>query len=75
MKQNNLQSEPTGIQLIKRYKNNYHIPDGAPVTEEMIMQHWTLEKQLTHELTISTPENRWDVFEKAYTKVYHEFSQ
>ena len=62
MKQSNLQSEPAGTQLIKRYKNNYHIPDGAPVTEDMIMHHWILEKRLTQELKKSTPENRWDVF-------------
>ena len=72
MKQSNLQSEPAGTQLIKRYKNNYNIPDGAPVTEDMIMHHWILEKRLTQELKKSTPENRWDVFEKAYTKLYHE---
>lgn len=72
MKQNNLNLEPAGVQLIKRYKNNYKIPDGAPVTEDMILHHWTLEKRLTNELKRSTPETRWDIFEKAYTKLYHE---
>lgn len=70
--QNSLHPEPAGIQLIKRYKHNYKIPDEAPVTEDMIMHHWTLEKRLTNELKKSTPETRWDIFEKAYTKLYHE---
>ena len=72
MKQQGIHPEPAGSQLIKRYKNNYKIPDEAPVTEDMILHHWTLEKKLTDELKKSTPESRWDVFEKAYTKLYHE---
>ena len=72
MKQQGIDSERAGSQLIKRYKNNYQIPDEAPVTEDMILHHWTLEKKLTDELKKSTPKSRWDVFEKAYTKLYHE---
>jgi hypothetical protein len=45
VKQQGIDSEPAGIQLIKRYKNNYKIPDEAPITEDMIRHHWKLEKK------------------------------
>jgi hypothetical protein len=45
VKQQGIDYEPAGIQLIKRYKSNYKIPDEAPVTEAMILHHWALEKK------------------------------
>lgn len=62
--------EPRGIELINRYKRNYGIPAQAEITEEMILAHWKLEKKLTKELLESQSENRWEVFEKAYTTLY-----
>ena len=64
--------EPRGTELISRYKANYNIDDTASVTEEMILRHWYLEKELRDELLNSTPENRWNIFENAYTKLYQE---
>ncbi len=64
--------EPRGTELVNRYKCNYRISDELPITEEMILQHWDLEKKLTKELWESTPENRWEVFDRAYTNLYSE---
>lgn len=62
--------EPRGQELITRYKRNYAIPDEAPVTEEMILGHWELEKRLTRELMASRPEERWEVFDRCYSELY-----
>jgi SAM-dependent methyltransferase len=40
------------------------------ISEEMILEHWELEKNLTKELLKSNSENRWEVFEQAYTTLY-----
>lgn len=61
-----------GTELIRRYKRNYTIPDEANITEQMILDHWELEKVLTAELLQSTPENRWDTFDRCYTRLYTE---
>lgn len=66
--------EPRGQELIKRYKENYHIPVSAEITEEMILMHWELEKLLTTVLLESTPENRWEVFESTYGRLYSELN-
>ncbi len=36
----------------------------------MVLSHWELEKDLTKELLESNSENRWEVFERAYTSLY-----
>jgi cyclopropane fatty-acyl-phospholipid synthase-like methyltransferase len=64
--------EPRGTELVNRYKRNYHIPDDIKITEAMIIHHWDLEQKLTKELLASNPENRWDLFEQAYTLLYRE---
>jgi len=64
--------EPRGQELIKRYKANYGIPVDSVITEEMILKHWELEKHLRKELLESTPDNRWEVFERCYSKLYGE---
>jgi SAM-dependent methyltransferase len=64
--------EPRGNVLIARYKSVYSIPAEAPITEQMILAHWELEKQLTHDLLSSTPENRWETFDRSYTRLYKE---
>lgn len=64
--------EPRGTELIERYKNNYCIAPEAPISEEMILRHWELEKELTQKLLNSTPENRFEVFEECYSKLYSE---
>lgn len=62
--------EPRGQELINRYRSNYGIPVEVPLTENIILEHWKLEKQLTQELLDSTPTNRWEVFERSYTTLY-----
>lgn len=64
--------EPRGKKLIARYKKTYGIPAEANITEQMILDHWDLEKRLTCQLLRSTPENRWDTFEECYTRLYTE---
>lgn len=65
-------AELRGQELINRYRWNYAIPKDAPLTEEMILAHWKLEQRLTRELLESTPENRWETFERCYTTLYGE---
>jgi SAM-dependent methyltransferase len=66
--------EPRGNELIARYKAVYSIPAEAPVTEEMILAHWELEKRLTQELLASTPQNRWETFDRNYTRLYTDLA-
>ncbi|MFN6485183.1 MULTISPECIES: class I SAM-dependent methyltransferase [unclassified Nostoc] len=62
--------EPRGFELITRYKRNYRIPAEAEITEQMILEHWDLERKLTQKLLESNSENRWEIFEQAYTTLY-----
>jgi SAM-dependent methyltransferase len=64
--------EPRGNELIARYKAVYSMGVEAPVTEEMILAHWELEKQLTQDLLSSTPQNRWETFDRSYTRLYSD---
>ena len=64
--------EPRGRELIDRYRENYHISRDAVLTEEMILRHWQIEKELTRALLESRPENRWETFEECYTRLYRE---
>lgn len=64
--------EPRGADLVTRYKANYSIPAEAEITEQMILAHWNLERRLTQELLASSAENRWEVFDQCYTRLYAE---
>ncbi|GBE64659.1 hypothetical protein MFM001_11210 [Mycobacterium sp. MFM001] len=64
--------EPRGQALIARYKAVYSIPADAAITEQMILAHWELERQLTHDLLTSTAEDRWETFDRSYTRLYSE---
>jgi 2-polyprenyl-3-methyl-5-hydroxy-6-metoxy-1,4-benzoquinol methylase len=64
--------EPKGQELIERYRENYKIAKDALLTEEMILQHWELEKKLTQEMLKSAPNDRWETFERCYTTLYSE---
>lgn len=66
--------EPRGNELITRYKAVYSIPVDVPVTEQMILQHWELEKRLTQDLLSSTPQNRWETFDRSYTRLYTDLA-
>ncbi|MEO7803955.1 MAG: class I SAM-dependent methyltransferase [Actinomycetota bacterium] len=63
-----------GEELISRYRSNYSIPQETLVTEEMILRHWELEKELTGRLLGSQPSNRWQIFEECYTTLYSELA-
>lgn len=63
-------NEPRGQELINRYRWNYGLPMDLDLTEDMILKHWDLEKQLTKQLLESTADNRWEVFERCYTTLY-----
>jgi len=62
----------SGKELVKRYKDQYFIPDEIEITEEMVIKHWELEKGLTHKLINSTPENRWETFDYCYSTLFKE---
>ena len=64
--------EPRGQELIARYKAVYCMGVDAPITEQMILAHWELEKQLTEDLLSSTPQNRWETFDRSYTRLYSD---
>jgi 2-polyprenyl-3-methyl-5-hydroxy-6-metoxy-1,4-benzoquinol methylase len=64
--------QPRGNELIARYKAVYSIPVEVPITEQMILSHWDLERQLTQDLLSSTLENRWEMFDRSYTRLYGE---
>ena len=65
-------AEPRGQELVDRYRWNYGIAKDVPLTEAMILAHWSLEQKLTKELLESSPENRWETFERCYTTLYGE---
>jgi len=65
-------TQRSGQELIDRYKRNYGIPLESDITEGMILRHWELERRLRGELLESTPDNRWDVFERCYGELYGE---
>ncbi|MGH8980026.1 MAG: class I SAM-dependent methyltransferase, partial [Acidimicrobiales bacterium] len=62
--------EPRGEDLIARYRAKYGIPAGVSLTEEQVMFHWRLERSLTAQLLASTPESRWETFERCYSELY-----
>jgi 2-polyprenyl-3-methyl-5-hydroxy-6-metoxy-1,4-benzoquinol methylase len=64
--------ELSGNELVARYKANYGIAGDAYLDEAMVRSHWDLERCLRNRLLTSTPENRWDTFERAYTTLYHD---
>ena len=59
-------------ELVKRYKEQYYIPEDITITIEQVIRHWELEKELTRMLLKSKPENRRDVFDYCYSTLYKE---
>ena len=62
--------EPRGKSLINLHRRYYNIPTSAYISEEMILQHWALEKNIRKELLECSPEDRWDTTCRCYTKLY-----
>jgi SAM-dependent methyltransferase len=65
-------SAPQGQQLVEAYRRNFSIAAEFPLTEEMCRYHWTLERDLTRQLLESTPQSRWETFDRCYTTLYKE---
>lgn len=61
-----------GRELVERYKARYGEFPGFELTEEMVLRHWDLEKSLTREILESSKEDRWEVVERCYTRLYNE---
>lgn len=64
--------EPRGQELVTRYTANYAIASDRMVTEEMILQHWELEKRLRKQLLDSSPTDRWQTFDRCYSQLFGE---
>ena len=58
--------------LVERYRSNYGIPEEEPLTEEQVRHHLRFERELTEELLTSSPEDRWEAFERCYGRLYRE---
>lgn len=61
-------------EVLRRYRMQFGIPPAAAITEEMVLRHWHLERSLARELIDSTPQDRWEVFERCYTSFYRELA-
>ncbi|WP_448192536.1 class I SAM-dependent methyltransferase [Azospirillum sp. sgz301742] len=62
----------SGHRLVERYKKKFGLSPMHPLNEQMVLGHWDLERRLAGELLASSPENRWDVFERCYTTLYSQ---
>ena len=59
-------------ELIERYRGNYDLPAEVSISAEQIRHHLAFEQDLTRQLLESSPETRWDVFERCYDQLYSE---
>ncbi|MBU2603197.1 MAG: class I SAM-dependent methyltransferase [Actinobacteria bacterium] len=58
--------------LVARYKGYYRLPDDVDISADMVLYHWSLERELTRRLLTSAPDERWETFEECYTRLYSE---
>lgn len=58
--------------LVRRYRLNYRLRGDAVLTEQMILDHWNLERALTKQLLESDPDRRHEIFAACYTRLYQE---
>jgi SAM-dependent methyltransferase len=64
----------SGENLVRRYKKFFRISEQTPISEQMVITHWELERQLTHDLLNTRPEERWETFERSYSQLYQTIS-
>lgn len=64
------QDLPIDETVVERYRQNYKL--GPDIGEEHVKHHVELEGRLTQDLLASKPDERWQVFEKAYSMLYTE---
>lgn len=67
-------AEPRGKELLRRYRKNYKIADNYTLTEDMILTHWELEKNLAKTILNSNKENRWEMVSECYTELYEKLA-
>ncbi len=67
-------AEPRGKELLCRYRENYKIADNYNLTEDMVLNHWELEKNLAKTILNSNKKNRWEIVSKCYTELYEKLS-
>lgn len=60
----------TASPLVERYRRKFGLSPSCPLDESMVMGHWELERQLARDLLSTPREDRWEVFENAYTTLY-----
>lgn len=58
--------------LLERYRATYGLGSETDVTLEMIERHWQLERGLAEQLLGARPEERRQLFEQCYTRLYRE---
>jgi SAM-dependent methyltransferase len=64
-------TSPPTSELLGRYRRNYGISDDTlEPTIGQVRFHLELERSLTAELLTSTPENRWETFQRCYDRLY-----
>ena len=63
---------PGQTALISRYKENYGMVERSPVTYEMIIYHWDLERRLRDELLNSKTSDRAEAYARCYTQLYQQ---
>lgn len=55
---------------LARYRTIYGLDDRVGLAQ--VRAHEALERELTDQLLCSTPDTRWETFERAYTRLYSE---
>jgi SAM-dependent methyltransferase len=61
---------PLGTDLVRRYRDNYGVSEEEPLTEEMVLRHWNLERRLTRGLLTAPADGRAQSFHQAYDELY-----
>lgn len=64
-------TEGSSTDLVAAYKTAMCLRPDADITDEMVGQHWTLERQLTQELLASSGDRR-ETFDRCYTRLFQE---
>ncbi len=59
-------------ELVTRYKENYKMVESTPVTYEMVIYHWDLERRLRDELLNSDALDRGETYARCYTELYSQ---
>jgi SAM-dependent methyltransferase len=54
----------------RQYMRKFGIPYDKPLTISMVRHHWELERGLTQAILRSSPQDRPDVIERAYNRLY-----